>query len=123
MKSSLVTLLLILVSMSACTWDQGQLDATVSHFEDHRAEYESLLKEARAGNASAEDAKYKALFPEGLVIRLNPLSIEAKPVDYYYVVVFAESGAALQRSNAMRDEGHVIKKLQDGWVVVQRGFN
>jgi hypothetical protein len=48
--------------------------------------------------------------------------VEVTPLDCDHVLVFTGAPGALARSAAMRDEGAVVRDLDDGWTLVRRGF-
>ncbi|MFZ4763729.1 MAG: hypothetical protein ACOYMN_02145 [Roseimicrobium sp.] len=86
-------------------------------------EYETLGS-AFKRDPNADLSTFRHLGPEG--VEVNPLSppiIEVTPVNFYYVLVYAGDEASLHASNAMMDEGRVLKHLPNQWHLVQRGFN
>jgi hypothetical protein len=99
------------------------LGETVQFFKNHRAALEAAVAEVRkGGDYETLRKRYLRLTPEGFEHSTSPLIVEFTPVDFYYVLVFAESEDALKQSDAMTDEGAVKRRLGDGWYVVQRGF-
>ncbi|MCE9612443.1 MAG: hypothetical protein K8R23_19765 [Chthoniobacter sp.] len=85
--------------------------------------YDALVSQARSTGLATNLEFYEKRFPHGFHVNSAPLIIEVTPVNFYYVLVFADTEQAVKQSDAMRDEGTVIKVLGGGWVIVQRGFN
>lgn len=109
--------------------------ATVTHFERNRAAYDSLAAAASRGAAAdslATAYAWLAAAPAagaqparpglGVEVLADPLHVQVTPVDFYWVLVWVGDGAALARSDAMRDEGASRRSLGAGWHLVRRGF-
>jgi hypothetical protein len=106
---------------AGCTWSSKDRDATLANFKEHHAEYQALV-DAVSKDPAADLTKHQAVLKE---IEVQPSStpiVEVTPIDFYYVLVHAEDETSLAASNAMRDEGRVLKEFGNGWYLVQRGW-
>lgn len=115
--------LFVATLLASCTWSKSELEATNTHFVDHKMDYNAVLEMVRAGGR-AQDliAAYPAVCAEGIEISSSSEIVELTPINFYYVIVHAGSKEDLKSSSAMKDEGSVRADLGDGWFVVQRGW-
>lgn len=109
--------------LAGCTWDPKARDDTLSHFRNRIEEYEAVIRDLKY-NSGVDLVKSQSVFPEGIeVTSMQPPVVEFTPINFYYVIVFAPDEALLNASNAIKDEGRVLKKMGGGWYLVQRGMN
>ncbi|RBP47466.1 hypothetical protein DES53_101263 [Roseimicrobium gellanilyticum] len=121
MASRFAFLFCLLLPVAGCTWNAADRDATLAHFKAHRGEYQALL-ESVGKDPAGDLSRYQAVLKSIEVQPTTPPIVEVTPIDFYYVLVHAGDEASLAVSDAMRDEGRVLKDLGDGWYLVQRGF-
>lgn len=95
--------ILVTILVSSCIWDSKKLDETLTHFRDHVAEYEALVRNVEQ-NPHFDVSIYQSIFPEGIeVTPFQPPIVEVTPVNFYYVIVFAIGDGTLSASSAMKD--------------------
>jgi hypothetical protein len=118
-----VILLLATLFLPGCTWSHTDLAATVKFFKENRTAFDSAVADARKGeHYETMRKRYRWLSRGEFDSSSSPLLLEFEPINFYYVIVFAEDKNALKQSHAMKDEGSVKRRLGGGWYVVQRGF-
>jgi hypothetical protein len=119
----LAGLLSTLLLFAGCTRSSGDLNASIRFHKQNRATLDSAVAAARNGFGDDTMRRhYPALCAEGYDCSRSPFVVEFAPIDYYYVLVFADDETALMKSSAIQDEGTVKRRLGNGWYVVQRGF-
>lgn len=116
-QASLTGCIFAMAISSSCEWNRKDREATESHFRSNSTEYLMCVSDCELGrdyNGPLKDALYAKT--------KDPLVVEWAPVNFYYSIVFARSESGLQQSEAMIDEGTVLKSLGHSFYLVRRGF-
>jgi len=109
--------ILSMASSTSCEWNRKDREATERHFRSNSTEYLMCVSDCELGrvyNGPLKDALYATT--------KDPLVVEWAPVNFYYSIVFARSEGGLQQSEAMIDEGTILKSLGHSFYLVRRGF-
>jgi hypothetical protein len=110
--------------------------ATRRHFREHRQTYEAIVAYAKKSEYKpTNDGKY--VFPKDLGVEFRRIRIHRKsfyveftPVNFYEVIVYAESESALKASYAYFDRTGAqypsdpgVHKLDENWYHIGRDWN
>ncbi len=126
---------LMALLLRGCTyvfWSEWDIDKTLNFFQQNQASFNSLVEWVSTEKSQNCLKKYhpKICLPQKLqnitqadfLISYKPLMIEAAPINFYYVLVYAASPETVTQSYAYQDEGKIIKKIDKNWTLVRRGW-
>ena len=111
----------VVLMIAGCTWSPEESDATLKHFKDHAGDYQALLDSVKE-SPSGDYSRYETVLKSIEVSAGTPSIVEVTPISFYYVLVHVDDAALLTASDAMADEGRMLKNLGNGWFLVQRGY-
>lgn len=110
-------------------WD---IDRTLNVFIKNRNSFKSLVAWADSGKSRSclKTNGYRSCLPNelneitkrGFDVSYDPFIIEASPVNFYYVLVYTKQLEDTEKSDAYRDEGKIVKKIDKNWTLVRRGW-
>ncbi len=128
-------IVLCLVILMGAMWfgDDYGSRATRQYFEENRPAYEAFVEWCRDDSVYNEFGSideeripepYRDLIAEGFRVQRDPaLVLEMTPVNFYSVIVYAETDGQLQETSVVaHDLGH-IEALDGPWHLVVRDWN
>lgn len=129
------TVLFILLLLRGCNywfWSEWDIDRTLDVFIKNRNSFNSLVAWADKGESRSclKTNGYRSCLPNelneitkrGFDVSHDPFIVEASPVNFYYVLVYTKQPEDTEKSDAYRDEGKVVKKVDQNWTLVRRGW-
>jgi hypothetical protein len=117
--------------LGSCAWNYRDLNDTEQFFKTHQTRYEQIarlisdagcappVEQLETQSQDLSNAEYSL----GIEVS-NEIGcvIEFTPVDFYYVIVYAQSEDLAKTSFAFEDEGSIKRRLNQNWYIIQRGW-
>jgi len=129
------TVILILLLFRGCSYwfsSEWDIDRTLDVFIKNRNSFNSLVAWADDGKSRSclKTNGYRSCLPnefneitkDGFDVSYAPFIVEASPVNFYYVLVYTKQPEETEKSYAYRDEGKIMKKVDQNWTLVRRGW-
>ncbi len=113
-------------------WSEWDIDRTLIAFQQNRDLYNALVVWAddrqaqecikQKGSKQCLPQQFNAITNAYTSISYNPLTIEAAPVNFYYVLVYTKNPKDVKESGAYHDEGKILQTVERNWTLVRRGW-